>query len=70
MASEEMQLAIIFSLAEFIGRNPTTEQISGANVFVDIFRNIAEPPQSRGKFVDKRMKAPESFLPQPETPKK
>lgn len=47
------QSAITHSLAAFALSGPSQEQLSGANTFLRVFLNLAEPPEERGQFPDK-----------------
>lgn len=54
--SNVMATALTYALAEFATTCPSSEQMKGAQNFVDIFLNLAEPKgQPRPPFPDKRL---------------
>jgi hypothetical protein len=69
--------ALTFALAEMSTRQASTEQITGANVFVDTFlalgvkdEPVARFPEKRLKVLDKANEPDGGPIPQSEEPKK
>lgn len=55
--------ALTYALAEFATDNPSSEQLAGAQNFIKVLLNLAEPKSApRGPFPDKRLSpiAPEA----------
>ena len=52
--SSVFQRAITYSLAEFVSLKPAPneDELRGANRFLDIFKNIAEPGKKPARFPD------------------
>lgn len=56
--------ALTYGLAEYATNNPSAERLSGAQEFIKVLLNLAEPKSPpRGAFPEKRLVPPAEVMP-------
>ena len=63
--SEAFEEAVVFAMADYASDNPTAEQLTGVNRFLDRFIHLAEKEEERvSPFAAPRLTPPELLVPE------